>query len=82
MTRGLQRLLVGLSIRHVGPTVGLALARAFPDLDALDRVLAERLGTIDGVGGIIGESVVAFFSLDQNRQIVDRLRDPRRRPAL
>jgi DNA ligase (NAD+) len=73
--RGLQRLLVGLSIRHVGPTVALALARSFPDIDALIASSPERLSVIDGVGGVIGESVVAFFSLDQNRLLVDRLRE-------
>jgi DNA ligase (NAD+) len=72
--RGLQRLLVGLSIRHVGPTVALALARAFPDIDALIAASVERLSVIDGVGAVIGESVVAFFALDQNRHLVDQLR--------
>ena len=73
-SRGLQRVLIGLSIRHVGPTVALALARAFPDIDAVIAATSERLAAIDGVGGIIGESVAAFFALEHNRELVDDLR--------
>ena len=57
-TRGLQRVLIGLSIRHVGPIVALALTRAFPDIAAVIAATPERLSVIDGVGGVIGESVV------------------------
>jgi DNA ligase (NAD+) len=73
-SRGLQRLLVGLGIRHVGPTVALALTRAFPDIDALADAPPERLSATDGVGQVIAESVVAYFSLEQNRQLIERLR--------
>jgi DNA ligase (NAD+) len=72
-SRGLTRVLVGLSIRHVGPTVALALSQSFPDIDALIAAPVEQLSAIAGVGGIIAESVVAFFSLDQNRAVVRRL---------
>jgi DNA ligase (NAD+) len=74
-SRGMHRLLVGLSIAHVGPTVALALTRALPDVDALIAATPERLSAIDGVGTIIAESVVAFFSLEQNRQLVAHLRE-------
>jgi DNA ligase (NAD+) len=72
-SRGLQRVLVGLSIRHVGPTVAVALARAFGEIDALIAAPAAQLSEIDGVGEIIAESVVAYFALDKNRTLVGRL---------
>ena len=72
-SRGLTRVLVGLSIRHVGPTVAAALATTFPDLDALLAASQERLSAIDGVGPTIAASVVAFFSLEHNRELVGRL---------
>ncbi|HVB06256.1 MAG TPA: NAD-dependent DNA ligase LigA [Acidimicrobiales bacterium] len=71
--RGLARLLVALSIRHVGPTVAAALAGEFADLDELRAAPLERLAAIEGVGGIIAASVVAFFAEEPNQLVVERL---------
>ena len=73
-SRGLTRLLVGLSIRHVGPTIATALARAFSDLDALAKSPEDQLAAIDGVGPTIAASVAAFFALERNRLVVEKLR--------
>ena len=72
--QGLTRLLVGLSIRHVGPTIAQSLAREFIDLDALVSADATRLGAIDGIGPAIVDSVIAFFAAPSNRVVVERLR--------
>jgi DNA ligase (NAD+) len=73
-SRGLTRLLVGLSVRHVGPTIATALARAFRDLDALAGAPEEQLAAIDGVGPTIAASVAAFFAVERNRLVVEKLR--------
>ncbi len=72
--RGLARMLVALSIRHVGPVVASLLAGAFDDLDDLRRAAEQQLAAIDGVGPTIAASIVAFFSLPANAELVERLR--------
>ena len=68
----LWRVLVGLSIRHVGPTAARALATEFGSMDAIREASVERLATTDGVGTIIAESVVEWFEVDWHREIVER----------
>ena len=72
--RGLVRLLVGLSIRHVGPTVAQTLARHFADLDALIHADAGELERIDGIGPAIVGSLRAFLSARENLAVIERLR--------
>jgi DNA ligase (NAD+) len=73
-TRGLQRLLVALSIRHVGPTVAQALSASFEGLDDLAAASASHLSAIEGVGAVIAESLVAFFAAEGNRALIEDLR--------
>ena len=73
-TQPLWRVLVGLGINHVGPTAAQALARSFGDLDAIADAPEEELIAVDGVGPTIAQSVQRFFSIDRNRDLVDRLR--------
>jgi DNA ligase (NAD+) len=73
-SRPLSRLLVALGIRHVGPTVARALGRAFGSLDALSAAPAEALAAVDGVGGIIADSVVEFLVHPGNADVLARLR--------
>ncbi|WP_134772532.1 NAD-dependent DNA ligase LigA [Ornithinimicrobium flavum] len=68
----LWRVLVALSIRHVGPTAARALATEFGSMDAIRAADVERLAATEGVGGIIAESVVEWFSVDWHREIVER----------
>jgi DNA ligase (NAD+) len=72
--RGLARLLVGLSIRHVGPTAAAGLAAAVDGLDDLMAAEEATLATIEGVGPTIAASVAAFFSSERNRAAVEKLR--------
>ncbi|GAA4284855.1 NAD-dependent DNA ligase LigA [Brevibacterium daeguense] len=70
--RPLWRVLVALSIRHVGPTAARALADHFRSLDAIRSASVEELAEVEGVGTIIAESVVEWFGVDWHAEIVDR----------
>jgi len=72
--RGLARVLVGLSIRHLGPTAAQAVARATGSLDVIEAATVEALTVIDGVGGVIAESVRHFFTIAANREVIEKLR--------
>lgn len=71
-TRPLWRVLVALSIRHVGPTAARALATHFGTMQAIRAASIEELAAVEGVGQVIAESVVAWFAVDWHRDIVDR----------
>ena len=68
----LWRVLVALSIRHVGPTAARALADAFGSMAAIRAAAVEQLSAVEGVGGVIAEAVVEWFAVDWHQEIVDR----------
>lgn len=68
----LWRVLVALSIRHVGPTAARALAGRFGSVDAIRAATVEELAEVDGVGQVIAESVVQWFEVDWHREIIER----------
>ena len=72
--RPLWRILVALSIRHVGPTAARALAAEFGSLDAIAAAPADRLAAVDGVGPTIAASVIDWFGVDWHQAIVDKWR--------
>jgi DNA ligase (NAD+) len=74
-TRPLWRVLVGLSIRHVGPTAAQALAREFRDIDRIAAASADELAAVAGVGPVIGQAVKDWFEVDWHRDIVRRWRE-------
>jgi DNA ligase (NAD+) len=67
----LWRVLVALSIRHVGPTAARALATHFASLPRIAEASVDELSAVDGVGPTLAEAVVEWFSVDWHRQIVD-----------
>ncbi len=69
-TRPLWRVLVALSIRHVGPTAAQALAREFGSIDAIRAASAADLAAADGVGMTIAQSIGAWFEVDWHADIV------------
>ena len=73
-TRPLWRVLVALSIRHVGPTAARALADAFGSVDEIASASADALAIVDGVGPTIAASVVEWFTVDWHVAIVDKWR--------
>jgi DNA ligase (NAD+) len=72
--RPLWRVLVAMSIRHVGPTAAQALAREFGAIDAIAAAPEESLAAADGVGPVIAGSVVEWFRVDWHRAIVEKWR--------
>lgn len=68
----LWRLLVALSIRHVGPTAARALAGEFGSLDRIRAASAEELAATEGVGSIIAEAVIEWFEVEWHQAIVDK----------
>ena len=72
--RPLWKVLVGLSIRHVGPTAAQALARQFRSIDAIDAAGEEELAAVDGVGPTIAAAVREWFSVDWHREVVEKWR--------
>jgi DNA ligase (NAD+) len=73
-TRPLWRVLVALSIRHVGPTAARALAAAFGSIDAIAAARAETLMGVDEVGPTIAGSIIDWFGVDWHREIVGKWR--------
>ncbi|MDP1710933.1 MAG: NAD-dependent DNA ligase LigA [Candidatus Nanopelagicaceae bacterium] len=71
-SRPLWRVVVALSIRHVGPTAAQALATSFGSMDAISKADAEELANVEGVGPTIAEAVVEWFDQDWHRAIVSK----------
>ena len=67
----LWRVLVALSIRHVGPTAARALATHFGTMDAIRAASVDELSDVDGVGRTIAEAIVDWFAVDWHAGIVD-----------
>lgn len=66
----LARVLVALSIRHVGPTAARALADAFRSMDALRAASLEELSAVEGVGEEIGRSLLEWFTVDWHLEVL------------
>lgn len=71
----LWRVLVGLSIRHVGPTAARALAGRFGSLRALEDASVDEIASTDGVGRTIAESISEWFAVDWHREVVRKWRE-------
>jgi DNA ligase (NAD+) len=69
-SRPLWRVIVALSIRHVGPTSAQALATTFGSLEKIGSTPAQELAEVDGVGEVIAESIVEWFTIDWHKEIV------------
>ena len=70
----LWRVLVGLSIRHVGPTAARALAGEFASLERIEDAPEQVLAAVDGVGPTIAHAVVEWFAVDWHRAVVAKWR--------
>lgn len=70
----LWRVLVALSIRHVGPTAARALATEFGSIDAIVAATTEQLAAVEGVGPTIASAVSEWFTVDWHREIVEKWR--------
>ncbi len=68
----LARLVYGLGIRHVGTQTAIDLVTHFERLEAIANATIEELRSVDGVGEVVAESVVAWFSDDDNRNLLQK----------
>nr|WP_229748259.1 NAD-dependent DNA ligase LigA [Arthrobacter liuii] len=71
-TQPLWRVLVALSIRHVGPRASRALAQAFGSMDRIRAASEEELAHVDGVGPTIAAALKEWFAEDWHVEIIDR----------
>lgn len=69
-----ERVLFALGIRFVGEVAAKALARNFRSIDALASASLEQLLEVNGIGTVIAQSLMSWFSNEQNRELVERLR--------
>ena len=69
-----ERVLFGLGIRYVGETVAEKLAAHYRTVDAMAQASVTELAAVPEVGGVIAESVAAWFQEPANRDLVERLR--------
>ncbi|MCH7785391.1 MAG: NAD-dependent DNA ligase LigA [Bacteroidetes bacterium] len=69
-----ERVLFSLGIRFVGETVAKKLARHYKSINALANASEEELILVDEIGDVIAKSVVSFFSSEENKTLIDRLK--------
>ncbi|MBR5552151.1 MAG: NAD-dependent DNA ligase LigA [Muribaculaceae bacterium] len=69
-----ERVLFALSIPYVGETTAKKIARTVGDIDRLMAMTADELTQIEDVGVRIAESIIEYFAVEENREIVERLR--------
>ncbi len=72
--RGLQRLLYGLDIRHVGERYAKILARAFRSIENLQKATVEELDAIHEIGLTVAGSVFNFFQNPRSQELIERLK--------
>ena len=70
--RPLWRILVALSIRHVGPTAAQSLAKYFGSIKAITAATSEELAAVSGVGEVIAAAVVDWFSVPWHQKIISK----------
>ena len=73
-SRPLWRVLVALSIRHVGPQAAQALAGQFGSIDRIAAAGQEELAAVEGVGPVIAESLREWFAVDWHREVIEKWR--------
>jgi len=69
-----ERVLFALGIRYVGETVAKILVKAFKNIDDLMSASIEQLTDTNEIGDRIAQSIIAWFAVPQNRELVERLR--------
>ena len=74
-TKPLPKLLTALGIKHLGPAAADSLSSHFGTLDAIASASSEELSSVDGVGTVIAASIASWFSISENQNIIQKLRD-------
>jgi len=73
-SRGLDRLLFGIGIKHIGAKAARILAQRYPSMDLLSHAGQDELTQIPDIGAVIADSVVSFFADQANRDLIASLR--------
>lgn len=76
-SNSLERLLFGLGIRHVGAKAAKLIAERFETMEAVQQAKKDMIISIEGIGEIIAESVVAYFSLPEVNELIQELKNSR-----
>jgi DNA ligase (NAD+) len=71
----LERFIFGLGLRHVGAQTAIDLANTFGSVDALSEASIESLRSVNGVGEVVAESIVAWFGDEDNVRLLKKLQD-------
>ena len=70
--RDLWRILVALSIRHVGPVAARALCDYFGSIRAIFSASEDQLSSVEGVGPTLASSIIDWWSEDWHQEIINR----------
>lgn len=73
-SQNLDKLLFALGIRHVGQKAAKLLASKFENIDNLMSASKEEISSIDGIGEVIADSIISYFSVSQNVKLVNDLK--------
>ena len=73
--RPFENLLFAIGIRNIGKTTAEALAKAFKTMDALMDASEPQLCQVDGIGEVVAEGIREFFDTQDNRDLIERLRE-------
>lgn len=70
----LERFILGLGIRHVGSQTAIDLANKFESISALAKATIDELESIEGIGKVVAESIIAWFSDEDNIALIEKFR--------
>ena len=70
----LERFILGLGIRHVGTQTAIDLANKFGSIEALATATIEQLEAVEGIGKVVAESIIAWFSDEDNIELIDKFK--------
>jgi DNA ligase (NAD+) len=68
----LEKFILGLGIRHVGAQTAIDLATNFQSIEALKIATPERLESVDGIGKVVAESIIAWFADEDNIRLLEK----------
>ena len=71
-TPELPRFMYGLGIRHVGTQTAIDLAKAFSSLDKLAHTTVDKLNSVEGIGEVVAESILAWFADPDNEKLLEK----------
>ncbi len=68
----LEKFIYGLGIRHVGAQTAIDLAKTFKSIEALKSATIDQLRSVDGIGEVVAESIIAWFSDSENEELLQK----------